>query len=275
MTGDRLAAPGDDVEDRSAATRAAQAARAAIRSGELTGPTSGLAPGVEQGNLVILPADWAEDFAAYCAANPRPCPLLARGRPGDPALPELGTDIDLRTDLPGYRVFRDGREVDAPDEIGAWWRDDLVPFVIGCSFSFESALLAAGLPVRHIELRRNVAMFTTTLDTQPAGPFRGPLVVSMRPFRPDQVDAARRITAALPRSHGAPVHVGDPAALGIADLSAPDFGDPCPVQADEVPVFWACGVTPQRALEQARPPLAITHRPGMMLITDLPLPAPA
>ncbi|MEQ8347892.1 MAG: putative hydro-lyase [Sneathiellaceae bacterium] len=254
------------------AVQAARQARAAIRAGRAA-PTTGLAPGVEQGNLVILPADWAEDFAAFCAANPRPCPVLARGRAGDPALPELGADIDLRTDLPGYRIFRDGTVVEEPGDIAAWWRDDLVPFVIGCSFSFESALLAAGLPIRHIALDRNVAMYTTVLDTVPAGRFSGPLVVSMRPFAEALVPEVRRITAALPRSHGGPIHVGDPAALGIADLGRPDFGDPCPLEAGEVPVFWACGVTPQRALEQARPPLAITHRPGMMLITDLPLPA--
>jgi len=264
------AAAGTATEDASARARAV---RAEIRAGRMTGPTSGLAPGVEQGNLVILPGDWAEEFAAYCAANPKPCPVLARGRPGDPFLPELGRDIDLRSDLPRYRVFRDGVAAEEPTDITALWRDDLTAFVIGCSFSFESALLAAGLPIRHIALGRNVAMYTTALDTRPAGRFSGPLVVSMRPFPAGLVEAATRITAALPRSHGAPVHAGDPAALGIADLDAPDFGDPCPVEPGEVPVFWACGVTPQRALESARPPLAITHKPGMMLVTDLPLPA--
>lgn len=253
----------------------ARALRAEIRAGRMTGPTTGLAPGVEQGNLVILPADWAEEFALYCARNPQPCPLLARGRPGDPFLPELGRDIDIRRDLPQYRVFRDGVAVAEPEEIVDLWRDDLVPFVIGCSFSFEAALLAAGLPVRHIALGRNVAMYSTALDTRPAGRFSGPLVVSMRPFAPQLVPEVTRITAALPRSHGAPVHVGDPAMLGIADLSRPDFGDPCPVEPGEVPVFWACGVTPQRALEAARPPFAITHKPGKMLVTDLLLPDPA
>lgn len=253
--------------------QAAQALRVEIRAGRMTGPTSGMAPGVEQGNLVILPGDWAEEFAAFCAANPKPCPLLARGRRGDPFLPELGRDIDLRTDLPRYRVFRDGVAVAEPVEISALWREDLCAFVIGCSFSFESALLAAGLPIRHIALGRNVAMYTTALDTRPAGRFSGPLVVSMRPFPAAMVEQVGRITAALPRSHGGPIHAGDPSALGIADLDAPDFGDPCPVGPGEVPVFWACGVTPQRALEMARPPLAITHKPGMMLVTDLPLPA--
>lgn len=244
-------------------------ARRAIRDGSLTGQTSGLAPGFVQGNLVVLPADWAEDFRAFCLANPKPCPLLAIGKPGDPALPGVGQDIDIRTDVPAYRVFRAGTLVDEVPDIADLWRDDFVSFLIGCSFSFENALLRAGIPVRHVALGRNVPMFRTNIRCTPAGRFSGTLVVTMRPLSPADAARAAAITARLPQVHGGPVHQGDPAALGIADLGRPDYGDPVPVEPGEVPVFWACGVTPQVALAQARPPIAVTHSPGCMLMTDV------
>jgi len=228
-----------------------------------------MAPGYVQGNLVILPAAMAAEFAAFCQRNPKPCPLLATSEPGDPRLPSLGQDIDVRTDVPRYRVFHDGRLAGEQADITDLWRDDLVAFVLGCSFSFEEPLAAEGLPLRHIELGRNVPMYRTNIDTVPAGPFGGKMVVSMRPFRAADAIRAIQITSRFPAVHGAPIHLGDPAEIGIADLSRPDYGDSVPVHAGELPLFWACGVTPQVAIERARPPLCITHAPGAMIITDL------
>lgn len=246
-----------------------RAARRAIRAGTYARPTSGIAPGFVQGNLCILPREYADDFRAFCERNPKPCPLLAESAPGDARLPTLGRDLDVRTDVPRYRVYRDGEFVEEVGELGPLWREDLVTFVIGCSFSFEEALLEAGLPVRHIEQGRNVPMFLTNIDTVPAGPFGGKLVVSMRPFKPADAVRAIVITARYPRVHGAPVHIGRPDLIGIEDLGRPWVGDAVEVRSDELPVFWACGVTPQSAVRNARPSLCITHAPGHMLVTDL------
>ncbi|MEE4659065.1 MAG: putative hydro-lyase [Halieaceae bacterium] len=247
----------------------AQQVRARARSGELRGNTSGMAPGQVQCNIVILPADWAADFQRFCQANPRPCPLIAVSEPGDPALPRLG-DIDIRVDLPCYRIFRDGEWVEETDSIAGLWRDDLVTFALGCSFSFEEALISDGLDVRNVSEGVNVPMYRSNIDCEPAGPFRGKMVVSMRPFRAADAIRAIQICTRFPSVHGAPVHLGNPAEIGIGDLSRPDYGDPVSLQPGELPVFWACGVTPQVALEAARPPLCITHSPGCMLVTDLP-----
>ncbi|MGB4115870.1 MAG: putative hydro-lyase [Polaromonas sp.] len=244
-------------------------ARAAIRSGAWTGHTSGLAEGHVQGNVVILPELLANDFLRYCQRNPKPCPLLAVSEPGESLLPSLGTDIDIRTDLPRYRVWRDGVLTDQPTDISDLWRNDLVTFVIGCSFSFEEALLQAGIPLRHIAQNRNVAMYRSNIATAPAGTFSGPMVVSMRPLKAADAIRAIQITSRFPNVHGAPVHMGDPTQIGIHNLNAPDYGDAVEVMPDEVPVFWACGVTPQAAIAQARPEFCITHAPGAMLITDL------
>ena len=243
--------------------------RLRARSGRLTGPIAGLAPGYVQGNLAILPKDLAADFLRFCHANPKPCPVIGVSNPGDPTLPALGADLDVSTDLPRYRVWRDGEIVDEPTDVRSWWRDDLVAFVIGCSFSFEEALLADGLPIRHISCGVNVPMYRTSIETVPAGPFHGPLVVSMRPLRPADAIRAVQITSRFPSVHGAPVHLGLPELIGIRDLAKPDYGDPVPVEADELPVFWACGVTPQSVIAAARPAFAITHAPGAMLVTDL------
>ena len=242
--------------------------RAAARAGAWTSHTSGLAERHVQGNVVILPRADADDFLRYCQRNPKPCPLLAVGEPGDPRLASLGADIDIRSDLPRYRVWRDGDVVDEPTDIGALWRDDFVTFVLGCSFSFEQALLDEGLRLRHVDEGRNVAMYRTTIATEPAGRFGGPMVVTMRPLAAAAAIRAVQITSRFPAVHGAPVHLGDPALIGIADLARPDYGDAVAVLGDEIPVFWACGVTPQAALENARVPLAITHAPGCMLVTD-------
>lgn len=243
--------------------------RHAARGGVFDGHTSGLADRHVQGNVVILPRGAAADFLRFCQANPKPCPVLAVGEPGDPSLPALGEGIDIRHDVPRYRVWRHGALEREVGDIASIWQDDLVTFVLGCSFSFEQALLDEGLPLRHVQQGRNVAMFRTSIATQPAGPFSGPLVVTMRPFKAADAIRAIQVTSRFPAVHGAPVHLGDPALIGIRDLARPDYGDACEVQADEIPVFWACGVTPQAALEQARLPLAITHAPGCMLVTDL------
>lgn len=247
----------------------AAALRLKIRRGDFTGPTSGLGPGLVQGNVAILPADWADDFLRFCQQNPKPCPVLAVGRPGRPELPSLGRDIDIRTDVSRYRVLRDGIEIAAPTDILSFWRDDLVAFVLGCSFSFEWALLEAGLKLRHVDAGTTVPMFRTSIETVPSARFHGKLVVSMRPFRPAEAIRAIQISSRFPTVHGAPVHIGLPEAIGIGDIARPDFGDPVEIRGDELPVFWACGVTPQAVIEEVKPPLFISHFPGRMLITDL------
>jgi uncharacterized protein YcsI (UPF0317 family) len=245
------------------------AVRAAIRAGDWTAPTAGLASGRVQANLVVLPERVAYDFLRFCVANPRPCPVLEVTEAGSPEPGQAAPGADLRTDVPRYRVFRDGELSDEVDDIRALWRDDLVAFLIGCSFTFERALLAAGLPVRHVEEGVNVPMYRTSIECRPAGAFSGPMVVSMRPLAPAQALRAVQITSRYPTVHGAPVHLGDPEAIGIAALDSPDYGDPVTIHRGEVPVFWACGVTPQAAAAAARPELMITHAPGHMFVTDL------
>ncbi len=245
------------------------AARLACRSGSVTGSTAGMAPGYVQGNLVILASDLAHDFLRFCQANPRPCPVIGISEAGDPKIPALGADLDIRTDLPGYRVWKYGELVEETTDVSHLWRDDLVAFVLGCSFSFEEALMADGLPIRHIEQGTTVPMYRTTIPCRPAGPFHGPMVVSMRPFTPQDAIRAIQITTRFPSVHGAPVHIGRPDLLGIKDLSRPDYGDPAEVRDDEIPVFWACGVTPQSVIATAKPAFAITHAPGAMLVTDI------
>jgi len=245
------------------------AVREACRAGAWTRHTAGLAAGYAQANLLIIPRDLAEDFLLFCQRNPKPCPLLDVTAPGDPVPRRAAAGGDLRTDVPRYRVWRHGELESEPTEITDLWREDLVGFVIGCSFTFESALQRAGIPVRHWELGCNVPMYRTTLPCEPAGRFHGPLVVSMRPMRPAEAIRAIQVTSRYPAVHGAPVHLGHPEAIGIQNLARPDFGDPVPVGADELPVFWACGVTPQAVVMAVRPPFAITHSPGCMLVTDL------
>ena len=221
------------------------AERLRMRQGLFNGPTSGLAPGNVQANLVILPQALAHDFMRFAQANPRPCPVLAVTEAGDPRLPTLGEDLDLRTDLPRYRVWRNGELVEEPTDISHLWRDDLVGFAIGCSFSFEEALVEDGIEVRHIACGTNVPMYRTNIDCVPAGVFHGKLVVSMRPMKPADAIRAVQITSRFPSVHGAPVHLGLPEQIGIKDIAKPDYGDAVPVREGELPVFWACGVTPQ------------------------------
>ncbi len=256
------------VSDAGPVPTDALSARHAIRSGRFTGNTAGLAPGYVQGNIVILPAAQAEIFAAFCRANPQSCPLLATSRPGDPAIPSLGAEIDMRHDVPGYRVFSNGVLEEEVADIAAIWRDDLVTCVIGCSFTFEAALIAAGIPLRHVAQGRNVAMYRTNQPTVSVGPFGGPLVVSMRPLSATDAERAAAITARFPDMHGAPIYAGNPATLGIGDIMRPDYGEAVEIEPGELPVFWACGVTSQVAVQAARLPFFIAHAPGKMLITD-------
>jgi uncharacterized protein YcsI (UPF0317 family) len=242
--------------------------RRAARTGEWTGPTPGLAPGHVQANLVAVPRTLAFDFLLFCQRNPKPCPLLDVTEPGSPEPRLVAPGADLRTDVPRYHVYQRGELVDEPSDLHAWWHDDLVGFLLGCSFTFESALVQAGLPVRHVEAGCNVPMYRTSLPCRPAGVFRGPMVVSMRPLTPAQAVRAVQVCSRFPRAHGAPVHVGDPVAIGIGDINRPDFGDAVEIRPGEVPVFWACGVTPQAVAMEVRPPLLITHKPGHMFVTD-------
>ena len=242
--------------------------RAACRAGTVDRPTSGLADGFVQANLMVVPREAAFDFLLFCQRNPKPCPLVEVVEAGT-VEPRCAPGADLRTDLPRYRVYRDGRLVEERTEVRALWTDDLVAFLIGCSFSFEEALAEAGVPLRHVEACSNVPMYRTGVPTTPAGRFHGPLVVSMRPVPASLVPLAVRVTARFERVHGAPIHVGEPAALGIADVARPDFGDPVEIRPGELPVFWACGVTPQAAALASRLPFCITHAPGFMFVSDL------
>lgn len=243
--------------------------RLATRKGDFTSPTPGLAPGYAQANLAILPEKYAFDFLLFCLRNPKPCPVLDVTEPGS-SIPRLAAPgADLKTDLPKYRIWEHGVLKKEVTDISAYWRHDLVAFLLGCSFTFEAALLGAGIPVRHIEENRNVPMYITNVQCVPAGVFHGPVVVSMRPVPPEQVVRSVQVTSRYPAVHGAPIHVGNPAQIGIADINQPDLGDAVTIHPGEVPVFWACGCTPQAVAMEAKPDFMITHAPGHMFITDL------
>lgn len=243
--------------------------RQMIRAGEITGPTAGMCAGYAQANLVILPKALAYDFLLFAQRNPKPCPILEVSDAGSRALNIIARDCDIAKDFPKYRVYDKGVLRGEYTDVSEFWQDDFVSFLIGCSFSFEAELLEAGLPVRHIEESCNVPMFVTNIACEPAGVFSGNMVVSMRPMLPEEAIRAALITGAMPRVHGAPVHIGDPAAIGIADVNKPDFGDAVTMREGEVPVFWPCGVTPQAVVMNSKPDIVITHAPGHMLITDV------
>lgn len=247
-----------------------EAVRQAARSGALSGPTAGLASGYVQVNLVILPEAEAAGFLRFCQANPKPCPLLAVSEPGARTCDTIGTDLDIARDVPAYRIYRNGVASETVTDVADEWRDDLVTFALGCSFTFEHALMQSGLNIRHIAQGRNVPMYQTSVPLTPAGGFKGSLVVSMRPFLAADVIRAIQITTRYPQVHGSPVHLGNPALIGISDLDSPDYGDSVSVGENEIPVFWACGVTPQQVLIDSGVAFAITHSPGHMLVTDLP-----
>lgn len=240
-----------------------------IRAQKITGQTSGMCAGYAQANLCILPKDLAFDFLLFCTRNPRPCPLLEVGNAGSRQIREMAENADVATDFPKYRIWKNGVLTEETHDISDLWQDDFVYFLIGCSFSFEAELIEAGIPVRHIEEGRNVPMFNTNIPLKPAGIFGGNMVVSMRPIPYDLVVKAVNVTAAMPRVHGAPIHIGSPEQIGIKDIFSPDYGDAVTVNDGEVPVFWPCGVTPQNAVMNAKPPMAITHAPGHMFITDV------
>ncbi|WP_299847997.1 putative hydro-lyase [uncultured Roseovarius sp.] len=249
--------------------RSVAAVRDAIRNGCYSSHTAGLGAGMLQANLAIMPTSHALDFMRFCQRNPKPCPLSGVSDTGNPMMFTLGEDIDIRTDVPLYNIYRDGRLDATVTDITEFWRDDFVAFALGCSFTFENALQQAGIRLWHIDNNTTVPMFRSGIDTVPAGPFSGKMVVSMRMVPEERVTQAAEISRKYPLAHGAPVHWGDPAEIGIDDLSRPDWGDPAPIQDGHVPVFWACGVTPQVAIENAGLPICITHKPGAMLITDV------
>jgi uncharacterized protein YcsI (UPF0317 family) len=244
--------------------------RQAVRQGEYARHTAGLAPGCLQANLVILPKSQAVEFEEFCALNPRPCPIVGQTAAGDPYFRTLGKDVDVRCDLPSYNIYRQGELVEQVPDLNGHWSDDFVAFALGCSFTFENALSRAGISLWHIANNTTVPMFRTNLPLAAVGPFKGHMVVSMRSLAVDQVDKAAEISTRYPWAHGGPVHIGDPAAIGIADITKPDWGDPAPVEPGHVPMFWACGVTPQAVVIDAKLPFVITHTPGHMLITEIP-----
>jgi uncharacterized protein YcsI (UPF0317 family) len=246
-----------------------QALRAACRAGEYDGPTSGHAQGYVQANMVILKAEDAEDFRQFCEQNPTPCPVLEILSPGDPEPKVSAPGADIRSDLSLYRVFRSGEPVGDVTDISDLWEDDFVTFLLGCSFTAEEALIAAGLEPRHIKETGIVPMFRTTKPTNGAGQFTGPFVVSMRPYTPENAQRAAEVTENYPMAHGGPIQIGDPDALGIRDIHNPEYGEAVTIEDGEIPVFWACGVTPQEAIRNAKPEIAITHAPGYMFVSDI------
>lgn len=243
--------------------------RQLIREGKITTQTSGMCDGYAQGNLLVLPMAQAYDFLLFTQRNPKSCPVLEVGDVGSRLVKRMADGGDIATDIPKYRVWENGILTGEYTDVSHLWQDDFVYFLIGCSFSFEGELLAANVPVRHIEEGKNVPMYLTNIETDPAGIFHGKTVVSMRPMPADQAIRATSITASMPRVHGAPIHIGDPAVIGISDINKPDFGDAVTIRDGEIPVFWCCGVTPQSVVMSAKPPIAISHAPGHMFITDV------
>ena len=244
-------------------------ARQLIRSGAWKRPTTGMALGYVQANLVILPQSWAEEFTTFCRYNSQAAPLLDVTTPGNPHPMRVAPGADLRIDIPRYRVYHKGQLVEEPTKLLSHWREDFVAFLLGCSFSAERALIESGIQLRHLAQGKNVAMYRTTVACTATPRIHGSLVVSMRPIATTMIDRVVEVTSRYPLAHGAPVHIGDPAALGIADLAHPDWGDAVSVEDDALPVFWACGVTPQSVIMESKPEVAITHSPGYMFITDL------
>lgn len=251
------------------ANMSAAEVRAMIRANQLIKPTSGMAKGFTQANLAILKKEMAFEFLLFCQRNPKPCPVLDVTEPGSPIPQLVAPQADLRTDIPKYRIYRHGELIEEVTDIMQYWEDDMVAFLLGCSFTFEHPLMNNGIPVRHIEQDCNVSMYKTNIPCIKAGRFEGPMVVSMRPIPEKDIVRAVQVTSRFPAVHGAPIHIGNPAGIGISDIYKPDFGDPVTVKAGEVPVFWACGATPQAVAMQVKPELMITHAPGHMFITDV------
>lgn len=249
--------------------------RALARRGEWRVTTAGQCPAYQQANLVLVPAALAPEFASFCSRNPRPCPVIEILPPGEWRPMLSAPDADLRTEVPSYRVYEHGELTACPSDLLSTWREDITAFLLGCSHTFEHALLESGVALRHVERGTTVPMYVSSLACVPAGRFNGPMVVTMRPIRQSQLPLVLKISARYPHAHGLPLHVGDPRGIGIEDVDRPDYGDPVAIEAGEVPVFWACGVTPQAVARKARPELMITHEPGRMFLTDLPREAAA
>ena len=254
--------------DQARIVKSAAEMRALARRGEWRGATSGHCPAHQQANLVILPKEAAAEFAAFCTRNPKPCPLIEITPPGEPEPARSAPGADVRTDVGGYRVYRNGELTEQRGEIRDLWRDDLVAFLLGCSHTFDHALIEAGVSVRNVECNTTVSMFVTNVACRPAGRFHGPTVMTMRPIPEAQIELVSQLSRRYPHAHGAPIHVGSPEKIGITDLSRPTYGDPVAIHRGEVPVFWACGVTPQLAICDCGSELAITHSPGCMFVTD-------
>ena len=244
--------------------------RQLIREGKIDFQTSGMCNGFAQANMAVLPKDLAFDFLLFTQRNQKPCPVLDVTEPGSPVPRLIAPNADLRYDIPRYRIYKKGELTDEVTNLDKYWRDDLVAFLLGCSFSFEGPMLDAGLDVRHITDNHNVPMYITNIECVPAGVFHGPMVVSMRPMKPKDAVRAVQVTSRMPFVHGAPIHFGDPEAIGIKDITKPDFGDASLIKPGEVPVFWACGVTPQAVAMAVKPEFMITHAPGHMFISDVP-----
>ena len=243
--------------------------REMIREEKITGPTSGMCPGYAQANLVVLPKEYAYDFLLFTQRNPKSCPVLEVSEEGDRYLRRIAPGADIASELPKYRIYEKGVLTGEYTNVESFWRKDLVSFLIGCSFSFESELLDAGIEVRHISMGCNVPMYITNIECEPAGIFSGKMVVSMRPIPYEQIVKAVTVTGQMPKVHGTPIHIGDPSVIGIKDVNKPDFGDAVSIMPGEVPVFWCCGVTPQSVVMNVKPSFCITHAPGHMLITDV------
>ncbi|WP_299615572.1 putative hydro-lyase [Pelagibius sp.] len=261
----------DDVRNK-LETGSARDVREAVRAGAWRTTTHGLARGFVQANVAIVPEAYALDFMRFCHRNPKPCPLLDVTDTGDPEFRQIAPGSDVRTDLSEYSVYRDGELAAEPGDIRDLWREDLVAFAMGCSLSFDQILLDHGIDVAHLDRPGGrIAVYTSGLQCAAAGPFEGPMVVSMRPIPRHQLDRVIEVTSRYPATHGGPVHVGDPREIGIDDPDKVDWGAPAVVGPEDETVFWGCGVTPQAVAMAARLPLMITHKTGHMLLTDLRL----
>ena len=263
-----VAAENDKKDDHSMSSDLEQL-RNRIRNNTFTENTSGLMPGLVQGNVAILSANLAEEFIEFCRLNPKPCPVIGYTKAGDPSIPNLGKALDIRIDVPEYYIIENGEYSHSVNDIKNYWKDDSVAVIIGCSYSFEEALISSGYPIRNIDEGVNVSMYDTTIQTKATKHFFGNTVVSMRPFKKQDIAAVTEITGRFSKTHGAPIHIGDPEAIGINNINQPDYGDAVTIREDEIPVFWGCGVTSQRILREAKLPQVITHAPGKMLITDV------
>ena len=241
--------------------------RTLIARGEFSRPTAGECPGYIQTNMVALPRAYAKRFEAFAKANSKAIPVLEIIEDGH-CSKTLAPSANILNEIPKYNILKDGILVETLKDITHYASEDLVFFLIGCSFSFENALIENGMPLRHVDEQKNVAMYRTNIKLTPMEGFEGDMVVSMRPIKKEKVADACIVTSHFPKTHGAPIHVGYPDMIGIDDISKPDYGDAIEIKPDEIPLFWPCGVTPQNVITSMKLPFAITHAPGHMFVTD-------